>query len=145
MSFDRADWHYSGNYPADLPTEAASTHIGMFFAWVALHGLAGQLHTEEGPDELRRLTERTITPGFYVRAAMDEKFWPEDLSEEGIQFADAYYRSNGYYNDLARITEGLPSIYHLPDSWESYERVAPLIEEAFNRWKAEGAKTEPPQ
>jgi hypothetical protein len=29
MSYDRADWHYGGNYPKGLPPENGGTHIGM--------------------------------------------------------------------------------------------------------------------
>jgi hypothetical protein len=44
MAYDRADAHYGGNFPSDLPPEAGATHIGMFLAWVILNGLEGEFH-----------------------------------------------------------------------------------------------------
>ena len=32
--YDDASWHYEGDYPEDLPTANAATHIGMFLAGV---------------------------------------------------------------------------------------------------------------
>jgi len=29
-----------------------------------------------------------------------------------------------------------PSIYHVADSWETYERLAPVIEQRFTEWQA---------
>jgi hypothetical protein len=34
MKYDDASWHYGGDFPADLPREAGSTHIAMFLAWL---------------------------------------------------------------------------------------------------------------
>ena len=33
-SIDRADWHYGGDYPKELPIENGGTHIGMFINWI---------------------------------------------------------------------------------------------------------------
>jgi hypothetical protein len=33
-SSDRADWHYGGDYPPDLPSENGGTHIGIYLAWI---------------------------------------------------------------------------------------------------------------
>ena len=47
MKYDDASWHYSGDFPKDLPNEAGSTHIAMYAAWSALNGLASEYHTDE--------------------------------------------------------------------------------------------------
>ena len=44
MSYDRADWHYGGDYPKDMPPENGGTHIGIFLAWAIIHHLEGDLH-----------------------------------------------------------------------------------------------------
>jgi hypothetical protein len=33
-SIDRADWHYGGDYPPDLPSENGGTHIDIYLAWI---------------------------------------------------------------------------------------------------------------
>jgi hypothetical protein len=135
VKYDDASWHYGGDFPADLPPEAGATHIGMFFAWMAAHGMAGELHTREWPDELARLAAREVAPGQYIRQSIDEKLTDEDLTAEGNAFASDYYGEAGYFGDLARVSEGLPTIYHLPDTWTTYDTLAPIISARFAEWR----------
>ena len=139
MKYDDASWHSGGNFPADLPSQAGATHIRMFVAWALLHGLAGDIHTREFPEPLARLRERKITPGQFFLEACDGKFTDEDLSEVGNRFAEYYYerddRRGTYFADYAgRVGTEPPSIYHVPDTWETYERLAPIIQQRFEEW-----------
>ncbi len=79
MKYDDASWHYDGDFPSDLPTEAGATHIGMFVAWGMLNGLAGELHTDEFPEWLAALQSRSTTPGQFVVTGSDEKFTDEEF------------------------------------------------------------------
>src|SRR5690606_19686323 len=91
MKYDDASWHIEGEFPADLPAEAAATHTGMFVAWALLAGLAGEVHIEDMPEGISRLQARSITPGAFFLAACDGKFTDEDLSDEGNAFAADYF------------------------------------------------------
>jgi len=31
--------------------------------------------------------------------------------------------------------EALPSLYHVPDTWASYDRLAPVIAQRYGEWK----------
>lgn len=44
MKHDDYTWHLEGDFPADLPSEAAATHIGMFLAWAIHAGCVSDLH-----------------------------------------------------------------------------------------------------
>lgn len=138
MKYDDADWHYGGNFPDDLPQEAGATHIGMFVAWALLAGLAGRLHLEDFPDGLEALHQRSITPGAFLLNYCDEKFTDEDLNEVGNNFAKAYYDSEeGYLVDYENIIAGdLPSLYHVADSWENFERLKPTLDSRFSAWRS---------
>ena len=46
-SIDRADWHYGGDYPKELPKENAGTHIGMFINWIIDNDLIGTMHLQD--------------------------------------------------------------------------------------------------
>jgi hypothetical protein len=46
-SYDKMDWHYSGDYPDELPTENSGTHIGMYLAWIINNGLQGDMFRQE--------------------------------------------------------------------------------------------------
>ena len=88
MKYDDASWHYGGDFPDELPNEAGGTHIGMFVSWCLLNGLGGA-HHDEDPQFLGQLKAREISPGRYFLRACDEKFWDEDLNDEGNAFAQA--------------------------------------------------------
>jgi len=141
VKYDDASWHSGGDFPADLPPEAGATHIGMFVAWALLHGLAGDIHILEFPEPLARLRERKITPGHFFLDACDGKFTDEDLSELGNRFAEHYYEHEDtlghYFADYA-ATVGIepPSIYNVPDTWETYEQLAPIVQRRFEEWQA---------
>ena len=134
MKSDDASWHYGGDFPSDLPSDAGATHIGMFAAWCVLNGLAGSLHIEDLPEDLEDLKNREITPGDWLRRACDEKFTDEDLNEEGNRFASQYYAPEDapYLADYEQaLLDSLPSLYHVSDSWESYDRLAPFLRDRF--------------
>jgi hypothetical protein len=140
MKYDDASWHYDGDFPSSLPIEAGATHIGMFVAWGMLNGFAGELHTGEFPDELDALKSRKTSPGQFVINACDEKFTDEEFNDEGNAFALAYFGENvgmgQYIVDYEEtLGNGLPTLYHIKDSWENYDKLAPLIDQRFNEWK----------
>lgn len=140
VKYDDASWHSGGDFPADLAPEAGATHIGMFAAWALLHGLAGDLHTRDFPAKLSKLGARKITPGRFVVEACDGKLTDEDLSDVGNRFAASYYRKDSapgsYFADYAAAAGGGRSIYHVPDSWQTYDRLRRLIQQRFVEWQA---------
>ena len=141
MKYDDASWHYGGDFPEDLPQEAGATHIGLFVSWCILNGLGGEIHFEEPAPLLPKLRERSITPGDYFIKACDQKFIDEDLTDEGNRFATAYYDlQNGMYiKDYERVLgKRDTSLYYVQDSWENYDKLAPVIHERYVAWKNNG-------
>jgi hypothetical protein len=143
VAIDRADWHSGGNYSADLPPENGGTHIGMFLAWAILNGLQSELHDEESRDELAAVRGRRMTGREFLFRVCDGKFWEDDLSAEGNEFAAAYYLGEGgrgygaYIGDYeTALAAGLPSTYHVEDTWNNYDVIAPVISRRFAKWRA---------
>ena len=140
MKYDDASWHYGGEFPEDLPQEAGATHIGMFVAWCLLNGLAGEIHIEDFPEGVEKLKNREMTPGQWFCAFCDEKFTDEDLSKEGNEFALKYYQSEDalYLSDYSDSVIGnLATAYHVIDSWDNYDLLAPIISNRYNDWSKE--------
>lgn len=143
LKYDDASWHYGGNFPQDLPPEAGATHIGMFVAWAMMSGLAGQIHTEDFPEMLEKLQRRELTPAAWFIEACDEKFTDEDLNEEGNAFALEYYANDAgirtgtasYLGDYEAVFPSLDTLYHVPDTWDSYDLLAPAISRRFLKWR----------
>ena len=144
MKYDDASWHYGGNFPDDLPNEAGATHTGMFVAWALIKELAGQIHTEEFPDALEELIQRRVTPGQFFIDGCAQKFTDEDLTDEGNDFTKAYFdfATGMYLADYeTTLAADLPSLYHVADTWESFDRIAPIIDRRFDEWKAGALRT----
>jgi hypothetical protein len=140
MSHDRADWHYGGDFPEDLPPEAGATHIGMFLAWAITRGLHGSLHEDDSSEALSAVRGRRMTGRDFLMTECDEKFVEEDLNDEGNAFTEAYYMKEGAGGYLADYEEALgdarlPSLYHIEDTWENFDRLVPILDKRCEEWR----------
>ena len=137
MKYDDASWHYGGDFPKDLAAEAGGTHIAMFLAWAFRAGLGGELHTREFPEDLAMLLERKLTPGAYFLRVCDGKMTSEDFNDEGNAFATNYFAPMELYlSDYEEILGGgLPTLYHVEDSWANFERLKIRVDQRFGEWK----------
>ena len=137
MKYDDASWHYGGDFPADVDDSAGATHIGLFVTWCLLNGLAGKIHADDIDKPLEKLEKRISTPGEWFIRYCDEKFTDEDLSELGNCFASSYYAGEEapylklYVSVLLTDDD---SVYSVPDTWETYDRLAPHLRDGFDRW-----------
>lgn len=139
MTYDRADWHYNGDYPQGLPEENGGTHIGMFLAWIFINNLEGELHRRDSAQALADVRARRITGRDFLFQRCSEKLWSVDLSDLGNAFAKEYYAGEGFYfNDyIDALCSGDPEeIYNIADSWENYDKLAPVISRRFEEWKS---------
>jgi len=138
MKYDDASWHYGGDFPKDLPDEAGATHTGMFVAWSMLTDLAGELHTNDFPEDLESLRSRAVTPGAFFLSVCDGKFTDEDLNDEGNAFAQEYFNfeTGSYLKDYQRLLLGaLPSLYHVQDTWANFDTLRPVLDKRLRAWR----------
>jgi hypothetical protein len=137
MTHDKAKWHLEGEFPRELDEQQAYVPGGMLVAWVTARGLLSEMATEDFGDELARLRARSIT-GAEAYGLLGGVLESDLLDGEADAFFSAYLDSDsgGYWADYDPLTEGLPSEYHVPDNWASYDRIAPSIDASFARWQA---------
>ncbi len=138
MKYDDVSWHVNGNYPPELPHQAAATHTGMFVSWALLTGLAGPLR-QDIPDGIAALQQRTTTPGQFFWEYCDGKFVDLALNKEGNAFAKAYFdfAKGSYLADYEAVLGGeLPSLYHIADTWENFDRIKPLLDKRLLAWRS---------
>jgi hypothetical protein len=137
MSYDRVDWHSERDFPEDLPEENAGTHIGMFLAWAIINELESEEHQEDCPESLTAIRARLMTGSQFLFSECDGKFSDIDLNEKGNAFAQCYYAAPDfpYLIDYTQAFQDAATVYHVADTWENYDRIAPVITERFNQWK----------
>jgi len=80
----------------------------------------------------------------------DEKFWDDDLNDEGNEFTSWYYSENDegrpdYLTDYATLFEAQAphgNVYYVEDTWENFDKIAAAIDQRFAEWK-QGIKPVP--
>lgn len=141
MVYDRAYWHFGGEYPEDLPRVNGGTHIGMFLAWVINNNLEGEVHKLESQESLSAVRNREMTGRDFLIKECSEKFTEDDLNEKGNAFALDYYESDTYFSDYkTALAEDIPSLYHVEDSWDNYQILAPVISSRYIKWQRKQSK-----
>ncbi|WP_374605040.1 hypothetical protein [Arenimonas sp.] len=141
MAYDKAEWHYDGDFPAGLPPENGGTHIGMFLAWAIHRGHVSEMLASTAPAELQAVRDRRMTGRTFLFDACDEKLPEEALSAEGNAFAAAYYERELYFGDYEQaLCAGLPGFYHVADTWDNFEIVCRVIDQRFQRWQEQSRR-----
>lgn len=136
MIYDRADGHYLGDYPDDLPPQNGGTHIGIFFAWLLNRNLLNEELLAAFPYELEAVLKRECSGREFLASKRDGQLSEEDLNQTGNDFTRAYYDSDIYFNDYAEVlAEGRPSFYHVDDTWENYDLMVERIEARYAAWQ----------
>lgn len=140
MPYDRADFDYSTEQEP-LPKGHAGTHIGMFLAWAVHRGLENDWHRQHSAALLEKLRKREVTGRQFFEAACGDRFSERDLSPEGNEFAEYYYIDQAgqrglYFDDYKKtLVKGLPSFWHVADTWQNYDKLEPVITRRYEAWK----------
>lgn len=135
--YDKAKYHYDGEYPKELPIEKAFVHTGFYLGWIIENDLYSEDFAEDMAEEIVAFKERKIT-GTKVYELCDGVLLDDMLNDEGNSFTQYYFDfSRGSYMKDYEIllAKGLPSFYHVEDTWENYDRLAGKINQQFERWK----------
>jgi hypothetical protein len=138
MAIDRIDWHGESAEQAGFLYENGGTHIGIYLAWIINNQLEGEFHQEESADELEQVRTRQMTGRQFLINMCDEKFWEEDLNEQGFEFTQAYYESHQYFKDYDETlvdARGLTDTYAVDDTWDNYDLMAVVISQKYAQWQ----------
>lgn len=141
-TIDKMDWHYGGDFTEYLPEVNDGTHIGMYLTWIIHNNLIGQVHLDESYDEIQKVKSRQITGRDFLVDQCDEKFWEQDLNEEGLAFTLYYYEGESsddfknYTDDYDEVLgENVESLYEIENTWDNYDRLKPVLDKRFTEWK----------
>lgn len=135
--YDKAKYHLEGEFPPSLTRHQAFVHTGLFLGWMADHNLLSAEFRTDFSSDITQFKDRKITgPRLYEIAggAFDETM----LTDDGNRFARYYFdfeKGNFVSDYQALLASGLPSFFHVPDTWENYDRLARRIEQRFVEWQ----------
>lgn len=137
--FDKAKWHSDGEFPEDLDEGQAFVHTGLFLGWIIDNDLLSKEFADDLDNEIQQFKARKLTgPGVYQ--ACDGVFMDDMLNEVGLAFTTKYFDfENGkFVHDYESLFPGLPSMYHVQDTWENYNKLKSVIDKRFAAWKKNG-------
>lgn len=133
--YDNAKNHFLGNFPESLPIEQAYVHIGMYLGWIIEKGLYSEFFEDEAAVQMIRFQRREISCTI-LSEMWDGYLGHELFSKTGNMFTYYYYGGGIYKKDYQTVLAGdLPSIYHVQDTWFSYEKMAKKIAGRFEEWQ----------
>ena len=135
--YDKAKYHYGGSFPEELDDFQGFVHTGMFICWLIDNDLLDEEFFEDGIEDIKRVKNRELTGAQFYEIWMDGVFAIEEVSELGNRFALHYFDfdTGMYVNDYENIlAKQLPTLFHVQDSWENYEKIRKVIDSRFAEW-----------
>ncbi|MGQ0800181.1 MAG: tetratricopeptide repeat protein [Pseudomarimonas sp.] len=144
MKHDDAEYAFL-EFETELDNNAANTHIGMYLAWAVLNRLVPESKWEGSTWDvaLNEVRERRKTGGEFLSDQCDCKLMSDDLNEEGNAFTLSYYGRQFVADYEAVFAQQIPDTGHptddlccVPDTWENFDLLRPLLDRRFAEWKA---------
>ena len=134
MVYDKAKWHFDGDFPADLPASQGAIHIRLYLGWIVDSRLSSPWFAEHFSEQIQQFKAREILPS-QLYANSDGVLADDMLNEEGNAFSEYYYGRylEDYFDVLA---SDLPSMYHVKGSWEDYDQLQEELDGNYDSWKS---------
>jgi hypothetical protein len=137
--YDKAKWHYEGDFPKELDPFHGYIHTGMFLGWLIDHGFVSDQFKEDLPHEIEQFKKRQLTGARIFERCCDGVLLLEDVSETGNRFGIHYFNfdTGSYLSDYEQnLGNGLPSLYHVDDTWDNYYKLKEIVDKRFDEWQS---------
>jgi hypothetical protein len=137
--YDKAKYHYDGEFPPELPPEQGFVHAGLYLGWIIERDLYSDEFREYAADQILAFRARQRT-GPQVYQWCDGALVDDMLNEEGNTFSAFYFNSNPsrFFADYEELlTADLPSVYHVSDTWDNFDVLRRRLDERFAQWQHE--------
>ncbi|MCX6313604.1 MAG: hypothetical protein NTX08_02570 [Sphingobacteriales bacterium] len=132
--YDKAKWHFSGDFPQELDIFQGYVHTGMFLGWLINNGLVSKEFWSDNKEDIKAFEKRQLTGSQIYERCCDGVLMLDDISEEGNRFALAYFDfdKGQYLADYEKtLLQGAPSIYHIADTWENFDKLKKVLNKRF--------------
>lgn len=134
--YDKAKWHYEGDFPSNLSEKQAFVHTGMYLGWIIEENLYSKEFEEEAAQDIIKFKQKNMT-GTEIYMEWDGVFASDMLNAEGRAFTKDYFDfdKGTYLDDYEAIFPHIKSLYEVEDTWNNYEAINTKINERFDTWK----------
>jgi hypothetical protein len=138
--YDEWKWHVGGEFPRGTPPAQGYVHIAMYLTWIVLRELENvhffaELERATGRSLIPTIRRRKRTAGI-LRTATDGVFASDMLSPVAKAFTDNYYdgEPSQFLTDWVETFGPATDTYSVPDSWETYAAIEPILDDRFRDW-----------
>jgi len=135
--YDKAKWHYGGDFPEGLDPFQGYVHTGMFVGWLIDHDLVSDDFKKDLGAEIKSFRQQQHTGAQIYESCCDGVLMLDDLNEQGNRFALFYFNfeTGEYLSDYeATLGLGVPTIYHVKDTWDNYQKLKVMVDFRFEAW-----------
>lgn len=139
--FDKAKWHVNDEFPQELDSHQSYVHTGLYVAWLLEKDLLDPDFKSEHAVEVSEFLSRKTHPSDFYKYHFDGIFMSEGWMPDAVNFSKSYFdiQKGDYlvdYENILNSDRKLPSLFHVIDSWENYDKIKPIIDRRFDRWKS---------
>ena len=141
--YDKAKWHFGGDFPTDLDDFQGYVHTGMFLGWLIDKDLISDDFKENNKTEIQEFRNRKMTGSQVFEKCCDGVLMIEDINELGNRFSLSYFdfQTGQYLTDYENaLLKGKPSLYNVDDTWDNYAVIKLFIEKRFADWNDKNSK-----
>jgi len=135
--FDKAKWHFDGDFPKELNIYQAYVHTGFFIGWLVIKDLISEEFKVESRDAIQRFLNKEITCVQLFDEQLDGVFSSNEVNDKGYSFTKSYFEfENGnYLNDYEMaLASDFPSLYYVQDTWDNFEKICSIIEKGYQEF-----------
>ena len=135
--YDKAKYHFEGNFPEDLDDFQGFVHTGMYVGWLIDNNLLDEEFLFASQPAMQKFKRRELTGSQFYQRELDGVLLIDELSEIGNKFSFEYFDfdTGQYLNDFeTTLRNELPTLYHVEDTWENYEKIKKVIDKRFLNW-----------
>ena len=134
--YDKAKWHFSGDFPKELDNFQGYVHIGFYLTWIIEKEFFKFENNELLIKEIEKVKSREISGAKFFQENLDGVLLDEDLTEKGNKFTLEYYEKGKFLEDYSEILgKDFPTLYHIEDSWKNYDELKPILDKRFRNWE----------
>ena len=137
VKYDDGYWHLQAAVDAGQPEDNALTHIACVVYWAIARDGFRQHDMEDAGESacVADIKARQVLPTVLLDQYMDLKLWSKDFTDQVAEFLNGYIDS--YYPSDYEALFG-KGLYHVPNTWGTYDKAAAALDARFAQWQADG-------